>query len=553
MSLLGKLLPVVVSLPLFALAAPVPALASVADAAATPLASEDVVAGPVSFGSDPEHPMTASVEDVSYYEDGAWVSVSGLAPSSATAENYSGTRCLGSLSFELDYRLGHRKQGTCDLPLAYLVLQGPESLAGRQVTLYFQVIDGAGSSRSFEASTIVEGAHGIEGENGVNGEPWNINNANRSPVPGQVIVPVPLLERDASVRYVVSVGLDEVPAGGSPTVALVGPTKSEQGAELSVVDRPENAKSVLSLASTARVSGAAYVGEGDTLLGSWLLVGDTESMDYATNPMPTARLRLYVGPQYAGRRIASFSSCIATYEREFNTGLPWEGTVGEDGYADFVVVNPISFHSSPTWTTAIVLTFVLDDDLSSYESPFPDVAKGDWYFNASRFALREGIMGGYADGRFGPADALKRQDVAMILYNYLGGGAGAPDCGLSDVSPGDYYYDAVNWCVAEGIFGGYSDGRLGVGDTITREDLVVVIWRAAGSPGPNTSMGLWDPPTDWAQVSSWAVSAMDWACRDSVINGERPLEGGWYVRPTSSVSRAEAAQIIMSAVLRGYL
>ena len=85
MSLLGKFLPVALSLPLLALAAPAPALASVGDAAAAPLASEDVVAGPVSFGSDPEHQMTASVEDVSYCEDGSWVSVSGLAPSSSTA------------------------------------------------------------------------------------------------------------------------------------------------------------------------------------------------------------------------------------------------------------------------------------------------------------------------------------------------------------------------------------------------------------------------------------------------------------------------------------
>ena len=63
-----------------------------------------------------------------------------------------------------------------------------------------------------------------------------------------------------------------------------------------------------------------------------------------------------------------------------------------------------------------------------WNNPFSDVSEGDWYYEAVRFVHERGLMNGYSDGRFGPNDTLSRAQLAQILFNLGLGIVGI--CGL---------------------------------------------------------------------------------------------------------------------------
>lgn len=80
-----------------------------------------------------------------------------------------------------------------------------------------------------------------------------------------------------------------------------------------------------------------------------------------------------------------------------------------------------------------------------FDLPFPDVAWGEWYFDAVARAAELGLMNGYGDGTFGPADGLTRERAAVALWNALAGGDdAAPAADRSDVEQGEWYSTAVN-------------------------------------------------------------------------------------------------------------
>lgn len=169
-------------------------------------------------------------------------------------------------------------------------------------------------------------------------------------------------------------------------------------------------------------------------------------------------------------------------------------------------------------------------------SGFPDVPADAWFLGHVEWAVDNGVMSGYADGMFGPEDNLERQDMAVILYRYLDGGAAGP-CGLPDVLPGEYYVDEVNWCVERGIFGGYDNGLFGVGDPLTREQLALILYRIEGSPATRGDLSRFP---DGDLVSPVARDAMAWAVGEGLISG---YENG-SLGPTTSVNRAIAVTII---------
>ena len=170
-------------------------------------------------------------------------------------------------------------------------------------------------------------------------------------------------------------------------------------------------------------------------------------------------------------------------------------------------------------------------------------------------ALAEEIMTGYRDGSgaFGVADQIQRQDAALILYRYLGNGESAPSHGFADV-PHDYYTTAVDWSVEKGVFTGYQDGsnEFGVGDPLTRQDLMTVLWRIAGSPTAGVGDEDFEELPDHDLTSTWAVDAAKWALSEGVVTGSY-REGQRELAPLANVSRSEVAQIMQRAIEKNLL
>ena len=70
-----------------------------------------------------------------------------------------------------------------------------------------------------------------------------------------------------------------------------------------------------------------------------------------------------------------------------------------------------------------------------WNNPFSDVSEGDWYYEAVRFVQENGLMNGYSDGRFGANDTLSRAQLAQILFKKEGRPA-VSGGGFNDVDSG---------------------------------------------------------------------------------------------------------------------
>ena len=181
---------------------------------------------------------------------------------------------------------------------------------------------------------------------------------------------------------------------------------------------------------------------------------------------------------------------------------------------------------------------------------FPDVASGEWYYNAIAFNVEKGYFHGYANGNFGPGNNIQRQDFVVVLSKIAGADLSAyagQNGGFSDVPKNDYYSAAVAWAKDNHILSGYANGKFGVGDPITREQACVIFYNycnGAVSGDVNTVLAGYP---DGGNVSDWARTAVAWAAENRVVGGNGKLN------PAGNANRAEMAQIIMNMSLNGVL
>ncbi len=176
---------------------------------------------------------------------------------------------------------------------------------------------------------------------------------------------------------------------------------------------------------------------------------------------------------------------------------------------------------------------------------FPDAANGQWYSDAIAYAYGTGIMKGYSNGLFGTADGIQRQDFLVMLARYDGVNLDEYSYAsniFSDVAQGSYYQAAVNWGYRHGIVTGYNDGRFGVGDKITREQLVTFLYRYANYKNidvENVTDTKAKAFPDYNRVTDFAEEPIIWAIDKGVINGK-----SGYIAPQGNAQRCEIAQIM---------
>ena len=186
-----------------------------------------------------------------------------------------------------------------------------------------------------------------------------------------------------------------------------------------------------------------------------------------------------------------------------------------------------------------------EPDTPLADQPFADVASDAWYAEAVAYVKENGMMTGTSDTTFAPQQPLSRAMMAQVLYNLEGKPAvegeslGDP---FADVPGDSWYADAVYWTRLEGLADGYSAETFGPEDSITREQLAVMLYRYAQYKGYDVSAsGDLTAFGDGAQTSDWAAQAMEWAVGSGLINGKN----GAALDPQGTATRAEVAQILM--------
>lgn len=175
--------------------------------------------------------------------------------------------------------------------------------------------------------------------------------------------------------------------------------------------------------------------------------------------------------------------------------------------------------------------------------PFADVPEDAWYADAVAYVYEQGLMTGTGDTTFAPDVTTSRSMIAAILWRQAGSPAANDAVDFSDVAQGQWYSEAVRWAASEGIVGGYGDGAFGTDDPITREQLAVMLYRFAQAMGCDVSVGE-DTNilsyTDAQEISEYAIPALQWACGAGILQGD-----GAALSPQGQTTRAEAAAMLM--------
>lgn len=193
---------------------------------------------------------------------------------------------------------------------------------------------------------------------------------------------------------------------------------------------------------------------------------------------------------------------------------------------------------------------------------FKDVAATDWFAGVVGQAVDAELMKGYSDdsgastGFFGPYDNMTRAQVVTVLYRISGDATpgekpGANKTPFTDVEDGAYYINALNWAYENGLTSGYTKANgemanlFGPHDTVTREQLITLVWRAAGAPVA-TSDDAYRSCKDAGKESVFAVDALKWAASKGILTGSVEADGS-YLKPTASTLRCEGAKVFVLA------
>ena len=146
---------------------------------------------------------------------------------------------------------------------------------------------------------------------------------------------------------------------------------------------------------------------------------------------------------------------------------------------------------------------------------FVDVATGSYYEDAVDWAVENGITQGTDDTHFAPDGICTRAQAVAFLWR----AAGSPKpetrtMPFTDVPAGSYYYDAVLWAVENGIAKGTSDTTFSPNMTCTRAQIVAFLWRSEKSPAAGTA----NPFAD-VKSAAYYADAVLWAAKENITRG----------------------------------
>ena len=189
------------------------------------------------------------------------------------------------------------------------------------------------------------------------------------------------------------------------------------------------------------------------------------------------------------------------------------------------------------------LTFKVVQQTAS--SKFTDVTAsnvGSWAADSIDFCADNDLVNGKSTYSFAPKDNLTRGQLVAILYR----AAGSPSVTgttnpFNDVKTGDYYYNAVLWAYKNDVVNGTGAGKFSPNANVTREQIAAILYRYAGSPAASSS--ALNGFADQSAVSSYAVTAMQWAVGNGIITGVS-TNGRTTLSAKNNATRAEVAVML---------
>ena len=206
-------------------------------------------------------------------------------------------------------------------------------------------------------------------------------------------------------------------------------------------------------------------------------------------------------------------------------------------FAQAMLENPLATISEVA-AAADALELALEQAV--IELPFIDVAENAYYYNAVAWAVRNGITSGTSATTFGPDDKCTRAQVVTFLWR----AAGSPEPQSTanpfvDVSSSDWYYKSVLWAKENGITSGMDASHFGPNESCTRAQVVTFLYSDFGKPDVS---GIDNPFSDVA-ADAWYAAPVLWAVENGITSGI----GGGLFGVDNACTRAQIVTFLYKA------
>lgn len=172
---------------------------------------------------------------------------------------------------------------------------------------------------------------------------------------------------------------------------------------------------------------------------------------------------------------------------------------------------------------------------------FNDIESVSWARDSIEALARRGVINGKADKIFAPNDTVTREEFVKMVVLALNITAEDTSCDFTDVRDDAWYKEYVGKAVRSGLVNGRGDGTFGVGESITRQDIAVILWNGIKSKAESKSAAEFIDNDDVSDYAKEAVNAMRYL---NIIDG---YDDNTF-RPNNAATRAEAAKLLYKAV-----
>ncbi len=186
------------------------------------------------------------------------------------------------------------------------------------------------------------------------------------------------------------------------------------------------------------------------------------------------------------------------------------------------------------------------DDILKPEPPvkamnFTDVSEDFWGYDYIKEAYEKGLVNGISENEFNPDGLITREEFVALLVRCAGLSNKDSVTNFSDIKESDWYFDTVKTAYAYGIIKGRENGAFGAGESITRQDIAVMIKNMADNGLIPELKGEISEFADADEISDYALSSVNAVSAQGIFSGYEDLT----IRPKNNATRAEATAIIL--------
>jgi 5''-nucleotidase/2'',3''-cyclic phosphodiesterase and related esterases len=173
--------------------------------------------------------------------------------------------------------------------------------------------------------------------------------------------------------------------------------------------------------------------------------------------------------------------------------------------------------------------------------PFADVDNSAWYYDGVVYAYENNLFSGTSATSFTPSATMTRGQLVTVLWRMAGKPTATAAAKFTDVASDAYYASAVAWASESGIVSGYTATTFNPDQAISRQQFATILYKYAQVMKYDTTAGgmAIREFSDYDQIASYATAAMGWANAAGLIKG-----GDNKINPTGTAQRCQVAVIL---------